>query len=131
MHRSFLITGSIFAAVAVILGAFGAHGLQKLTDDEQIIHSYHTGVQYQVYHSLALLITAIVFGSFPNKKIKWAGIFFIIGILLFSGSLYLITFLKIHDSGLVQYAGPVTPVGGIFFIIGWLFFILGITWKKS
>ncbi len=131
MHRSFLIVGSIFGAIAVMLGAFGAHGLQRITTDEQILHSYQTGVQYQIYHSLALLLTAIIFGSFPNKKIKWAGMFFILGILLFPGSLYLITFLKIQDSGLVKFAGPITPVGGIFFIIGWLLLAWGIMRRKN
>jgi uncharacterized membrane protein YgdD (TMEM256/DUF423 family) len=119
------------AAIAVALGAFGAHGLQRITTDEQIIHSYQTGVQYQMYHAMALLITAILFRNFSNKKIKWAGTLFIIGIILFSGSLYLITFLKIQDNDLVKYAGPITPFGGIFFIAGWLLLIWGIAGTKN
>lgn len=125
MHKSFLAAGAALAGIAVALGAFGAHGLQQLTTDEKILHSYQTGVNYQLYHALALLLTAIIFLQIPLKTIKWAGYCFIIGIFLFSGSLYLITFLKIQNSTAVRFVGPVTPLGGLFFIAGWMLFLIG------
>ena len=90
MHKTYLITGSLFGALAVALGAFGAHGLKKIVDADTVA-TFQTGVQYQMYHALALLAAAILFERFPNKWIKWAGACFIIGIILFSGSLYLLT----------------------------------------
>lgn len=130
MHKPFLITGAVSGAVAVILGAFGAHGLRRIVTDEQLIQSFQTGVQYQMYHSLALIATAIVFSGFAGKKVKWAGIAFISGIILFSGSLYLITFLKIQESNLVRFFGPFTPLGGILFIAGWALLAWGIAGKR-
>jgi uncharacterized membrane protein YgdD (TMEM256/DUF423 family) len=126
MNKRFLIAGAIFGGVGVALGAFGAHGLQQATTDEKIIHGFQTGVQYQVYHALALLITAIIYERNPHRFIEWAGHCFITGILLFSGSLYLLTVLKIQDSSLVKIAGPVTPLGGVFFIAGWLLLLMGV-----
>jgi uncharacterized membrane protein YgdD (TMEM256/DUF423 family) len=131
MHKPFFIAGAALAGLAVILGAFGAHGLEKVTMDEKILHSYQTGVQYQLYHALALLITAIVYFRFPFRSIKWAGNCFITGIFLFSGSLYLLTFLKIQDSTAIRFAGPVTPLGGVFFIAGWLLLLIGVSGIKT
>jgi uncharacterized membrane protein YgdD (TMEM256/DUF423 family) len=130
MRRTFLISGAIFGGLAVILGAFGAHGLQQATNDEKILHGFQTGVQYQMYHALALLAVAILYEKIPLKIIKWAGRFFIIGIILFSGSLYLLTALKIYESNLTNLVGPITPIGGVFFIIGWLALFLGVLKKK-
>lgn len=126
MYKSFLVAGAIFGALGVALGAFGAHGLQDLTSDETILHGFNTGVQYQVYHALALLATGIIFEKFPNKQLRRAGICFITGIILFSGSLYLLTMLKIQGSNLVKIAGPVTPLGGVFFIVGWVLLLVGV-----
>jgi uncharacterized membrane protein YgdD (TMEM256/DUF423 family) len=123
MYKKFLITATIFGALAVALGAFGAHGLENITTDEKILHGFQTGVQYQMYHALALLVIAIMHDKFQHKWIKWAGNCFIAGIILFSGSLYFLTFLKIQESNAVKIVGPVTPLGGIFFIAGWLFLL--------
>lgn len=130
MHRSFLIAGAIFGGLGVALGAFGAHGLQNITQDEKILHGFQTAVQYQIYHALALLAMAIIFEKIPDRFIKWAGNCFITGIILFSGSLYLLTFLKIQESNAVKIAGPVTPLGGIFFIAGWLLLLAAVVKKK-
>ena len=130
MSRSFLIAGIIFGGLGVALGAFGAHGLQSITSDEKIIHGFQTAVQYQVYHALALLAVAILSEKISNRFTKWAGNCFIAGILLFSGSLYLLTLLKIQESSLVKIAGPITPVGGVFFIGGWLFLLLAVLKRK-
>jgi uncharacterized membrane protein YgdD (TMEM256/DUF423 family) len=123
MHKRFLITASIFGALAVALGAFGAHGFESITTDEKILHGFQTAVQYQMYHALALLAIAIMYDKAQHKWIKWAGQCFIAGIILFSGSLYFLTFLKIQGSNAVNIVGPVTPLGGIFFIAGWLFLL--------
>lgn len=131
MHKSFLLAGAVFGGLGVALGAFGAHGLQNITSDEKIIHGFQTAVQYQIYHALALLIIGILYERVQNRFIKWAGNCMIAGILLFSGSLYLLTFLKIQDSSMTKIAGPVTPVGGLFFISGWLFLLIGALKNKN
>lgn len=130
MHKNYLIAGAFFGGLSVALGAFGAHGLENITSDEKIIHSFQTGVQYQMYHGLALLAVALLFEKFPSKLMRWTGACFITGILLFSGSLYLLTFLKIEGSSAVKYIGPVTPLGGIFFIAGWLLLLAEVLKKK-
>ena len=129
MHRNYLITASLFGALAVALGAFGAHGLKKIADADTA-SVFQTGVQYQVYHVFALLATAILFEKFSNKWIKWAGACFIIGIILFSGSLYLLTALIAagHKAGTA--VNIATPIGGIFLIAGWLFLFAGLMKKN-
>jgi uncharacterized membrane protein YgdD (TMEM256/DUF423 family) len=130
MHKNFLTAATIFGGLAVVLGAFGAHGLESITTDQKILHGFQTGVQYQIYHALALLAVALIFEKIHNRWIKWAGNCFIAGIILFSGSLYLLTFLKVQESNAVKFVGPVTPLGGIFFIAGWLFLLTGVVTKK-
>jgi uncharacterized membrane protein YgdD (TMEM256/DUF423 family) len=130
MHKNYLVAAAIFGVSGVALGAFGAHGLQNVTSDEKILHIFQTAVQYQMYHALALLAAGMMYEKFSNKWIKWAGACFITGIILFSGSLYLLTLLKLQGSTTVRFIGPVTPLGGIFFIIGWLFLLMGVVKKK-
>ncbi len=120
MHKNYLVAAAIFGGLAVALGAFGAHGLENITSDEKVLHGFQTGVQYQMYHALALLSVAILFDKLPAKWMKWAGICFIAGIILFSGSLYLLTFFKLQESTGVKFVGPVMPLGGLLFIAGWL-----------
>jgi len=130
MHKKILIAGAIFGALGVALGAFGAHGLQKLTQDEKILHSFQTGVQYQIYHALALLFVGLIYDKLPTKQLRWSGTSFITGIFLFSGSLYLLTFLKINESDISKIVGPVTPVGGLFLIAGWLLLLISFIKNK-
>lgn len=130
MHKNYLITATIIGGLAVAFGAFGAHGLEHITTDEKILHSFQTGVQYQIYHALALLAVALLFNNISSRRLIWAANCFIVGILLFSGSLYLLTFLKIQGSNAVKFIGPLTPVGGLFFIAGWLFLLLAAIQKK-
>lgn len=132
MHKKYLATGIFFAALAVALGAFGAHGLQKLTDDAKILSGYHTAVQYQMWHALALIITGILYLSdISRKQLHWAAGCFTGGIILFSGSLYLLTFLKMNESGLTKVTGPFTPLGGVFFIAGWLLLLIAVLKKDK
>ena len=125
MHKIFLSVGALLGGIAVALGAFGAHGLKKIVPPDTV-STFQTGVQYQMYHALALIAVAIIFERFPNKLMSWAGISFCIGILLFSGSLYLLTILKATGKVGMEGIGIITPFGGLFFIVGWLLLFLGI-----
>jgi uncharacterized membrane protein YgdD (TMEM256/DUF423 family) len=129
MHRNFLLVAALFGAIGVMCGAFGAHGLQKLTTDETVLHGFQTAVQYQLLHSITLLFVASMFERLSPKWMKWSGIFFISGIILFSGSLYILTFLKLQDSGMTKFIGPVTPLGGLCLILGWLFLAIAAAQK--
>jgi len=129
MSKSFLVSGIILAGVAVALGAFGAHGLKKVVD-EQSIEVFKTGVQYQFYHSLALILTGLLSFHFSSKEIKWAGNLFIGGIIFFSGSLYAITAFKAMELTVPKFIGPVTPVGGLLFIAGWICLLFAVIKKK-
>lgn len=131
MHKQYLVFAATFAGLAVAFGAFGAHGLETLTTDEKILHGFRTGVQYQMYHALGLLVVGMLFDKFTLKWMKWAANSFIAGIILFSGSLYLLTFLKIQDSSVARYVGPITPIGGLLFIAGWLFLVLAFLRKAK
>jgi len=123
MNRNFLIIASLFGCTAVMLGAFGAHTLKELIN-ENSLRIYEKGVSYQFYHTFALFITAILFEKYNLKCIKWAGYCFIAGILLFSGSLYLLAMgdlIGINKS----FIGPITPLGGACFITGWICLMVG------
>lgn len=128
MHKLFLSVGALLGGIAVALGAFGAHGLKKIVPAETV-STFQTGVQYQMYHALALIAMAIVFEKIPNKLMEWSGWSFCIGILLFSGSLYLLTILKATGKVGLEGVGIITPFGGLFFIVGWLLFFLGVMKK--
>jgi uncharacterized membrane protein YgdD (TMEM256/DUF423 family) len=128
MHKGFLQTAAMLGALAVALGAFGAHGLKKIVPPETIT-TFETGVRYQFYHVFALLAVAILFGSFPGKNLQYAGICFIIGTILFSGSLYVLTALQATQTVGMRGIGAITPIGGVFFIAGWIFLFLGVVGK--
>ncbi|MBC7826659.1 MAG: DUF423 domain-containing protein [Chitinophagaceae bacterium] len=125
MHKGFLITGSIVGALSVILGAFGAHALKKIVPPESI-NTFETGVRYQFYHTFALLAVAILFEKFPGKWLASAGWLFIFGIILFSGSLYILTALKASGTVGLKGVGMITPIGGLLFVAGWLCLMAGI-----
>lgn len=130
MHRGFLITASSLLAVAVILGAFGAHGLKNILAPEAI-GTFETGVRYHFYHAFALLAVAIVYGSFRNKWIKYSGYAFILGIILFSGSLFLLTAIKATNTVGLSGIGIITPIGGLCFVAGWFMFIFGVAARND
>ena len=117
--KSLLISGSIFLALAVAFGAFGAHIVQDMLTPERF-QVYQTGVEYHFYHALGLLFLGAV--SYHIQDLKWivrSGIAFITGIIIFSGSLYILT---LTDTG---WLGAVTPLGGVAFILGWIFLAIG------
>ena len=106
----FIQIGIIFCMLTVMIGAFGAHFLVNTIGDK--MDTFKTGIQYELFHSLALIITGILSKVF-EVDLNLAGYFFIAGIILFSGSLYLISIYK------YSFLGMVTPIGGLSFIIGW------------
>lgn len=128
MNRNFLSIASVLAALSVALGAFAAHKLKEIFPaDSQSI--FETGVRYQFYHVFALFIVAILSDKFKGKWINWSGYCFIVGIILFSGSLYALAALKAKDNVGLQGIGVLTPIGGVFFIIGWLLLFFGVSKK--
>jgi len=122
MQKLFLTIGSIAMALAVSLGAFGAHGLNGKLSAE-MLDIFETGVRYNFYHALGLLIIGIVAYQLPDSLLlKWSGWLMVCGIIIFSGSLYLLAL-----SG-IRWMGAITPIGGLCFIISWI--LLAITiWK--
>lgn len=128
MHRLFLIIGSILGALSVALGAFGAHSLKKIVSPEAV-STFETGVRYQFYHTFALLLIAVLYEKFSSKWLVWAGNSFIIGIILFCGSLYILTLLNATNSVGLRKIGIITPFGGLFFIAGWLFLMWAVSRK--
>ena len=124
MHKAFLKTAALIGALSVMLGAFAAHGLKQMlsTDNFQV---FETAVRYQFYHVFALLAVAILYREFPGNLMKWSGIFFIAGIILFSGSLYLLCYVKYNELPL-NWVGAITPFGGAAFIAGWVLLFVAI-----
>jgi uncharacterized membrane protein YgdD (TMEM256/DUF423 family) len=128
MHKIYLFIGTLLAGLAVILGAFGAHGLKKIVGPETV-NTYQTGVQYQMYHAFALIMVAIMYERWQSSLLNYAGIFFIAGIVLFSGSLYLLASLKAMNKVGVSGIGLITPIGGLLFITGWVLLLIAIIKK--
>lgn len=123
-NQKILLSGAIFMALAVLLGAFGAHALKKILLPDMLA-IYQTAVQYQFYHALGLLAVGIIGLYYPSKWIRWSGILLVAGIVLFSGSLYVLSL-----SG-IKTLGAITPIGGISFVIGWIFLAVGIVKNKQ
>ncbi|BBB28167.1 DUF423 domain-containing protein [Neptunomonas japonica] len=111
--RFCLVAASISGAIAVMMGAFTAHAL-KDTLSSKLMAVMQTGVQYQFYHSLALLLVGLLLQQRPTALLKVSAASFLAGIVLFCGSLYLLAFSGVHGIGIV------TPIGGLAFIAGWL-----------
>ena len=119
MSKRFIQYAAILGALSVILGAFGAHALKKIVEAEHLA-TFETGVRYQFYHTFALLATGILYRRMPGKLMEWAGILFISGIVLFCGSLYILTLLEATENVGLKSIGAITPLGGLCFIAGWI-----------
>ena len=118
-NKNFLQLAAILGALAVSIGAFGAHGLKPHLTAAQI-DIFEKGVQYQFYHVLALFATGLLLQHSPdNRRLHWAGWLFVAGIVAFSGSLYLLACRDLIAFP-VAWAGPVTPLGGLCFLAGWI-----------
>jgi uncharacterized membrane protein YgdD (TMEM256/DUF423 family) len=123
-NRSLLVICGIVGALAVGLGAFGAHGLKGILSENQL-QTYATGVTYHFYHALSLFGVLLFNWISPSKWFKRSAYCFIIGITLFSGSLYLLSTREIIGLTSYRWLGPITPIGGVFFIAGWLLLSIG------
>ncbi len=122
--KSYISLGACFAAVAVVLGAFGAHALKEKISVQQL-QVFETGVKYQFYHALALIVVGLMMDKYASPSLNYATCFFTAGILLFSGSLYLLSTIDINGlSSIKKILGPITPLGGLCFILGWISLII-------
>ena len=111
--KTFIIIGSLFMALTVMAGAIGAHNLkEKLSVDYMKI--FEKGVQYQAYHSMGLILLGLLGFNFPQHLLWFPALCFVSGIVLFSGSLYVLS------ASNIKWLGMVTPIGGISFILGWI-----------
>lgn len=122
MHRIFLLLGAAAGFLGVAMGAFGAHGLRATLDDYHLA-VYRTGVDYQMWHALGLALIGVMLRQFPGMRLlATAGWFIFAGIVLFSGSLYILSI------GGIRWLGWITPFGGMAFLVGW--FLLGLAaWR--
>ena len=128
MYKPAIISGITTAMLAVILGAFGAHGLKATVVPGQLA-IFEKGVTYQFYHSFALIAAGILHSAYPDKLIRAATPLFTSGILLFSGSLCLMVVLSAAGRS-IGAAGIITPIGGLCFIAGWITLLAGILKKN-
>lgn len=117
MKEAVLICGGIFGTLAVIFGAFGAHGLKKFLEQEQL-KSFETGVKYQMYHALLLILTGVLF-PFEGYSQNLMGWFLILGVFFFSFSIYGLV-LSAAKGRKMAFLGPVTPLGGLLLVMGWI-----------
>lgn len=122
MSRIIIMTASLLLALAVGLGAFGAHGLKSQLSQE-MLQTYKTGVDYHFYHALGLLLVGVLAVTMPSTLLKWSAICLTAGIILFSGSLYILSI-----SG-IKWLGAITPFGGLSFIAGWILLFVAV-WKN-
>lgn len=122
MQKLFLIIGSVAMALAVMLGAFGAHGLRNVLSEE-LLDIFETGVRYHFYHAIGLLVLGVIAQYLPDSLLlRWSGWLMIAGILIFSGSLYLLVTTDL------RWLGAITPIGGLCFIASW-FLLAAAVWK--
>ncbi len=113
LSQRFLVLGAVFAGLAVAAGAFGAHALKKILD-EHSLQVFDTATRYQMYHAFGLCIVAWAIDRYPGQRLEQTGWLFTLGILLFSGSLYVVSLAG------VRWMGAITPIGGAAFLAGWL-----------
>lgn len=127
MNRKVVLTGIVLIVIAIIFGAFGAHGLKKLVSVDRLA-SFEVGVRYQIYHGLALLVLGLNSDKLPDFKL--AKNLMIFGVALFSGSIYLLAIQEPLQMSL-RFLGPVTPIGGVLLITSWVILMLKIVKSKN
>lgn len=120
MQKIFLIIAGVLGVIAVGLGAFGAHALRNMLESSGRVDTFETAVKYHFWHVLALVAVAILIDKFNAVMLQYAGWSFIVGVLIFSGSLYVLCMTGITK------LGAITPIGGLAFILGWIFLILAV-----
>ncbi|MCL1057719.1 DUF423 domain-containing protein [Shewanella sp. Choline-02u-19] len=122
MRNGFLLLAALSGFMSVALGAFAAHGLKNVTTAEMIA-IFNLGVEYQFYHTFALIAVAFAGHWLKSRLLDWAGYLFIVGTMLFSGSLYLYALLG------AKWTGPITPLGGVCLLLGWLLIAVAV-WRN-
>lgn len=115
----YLIAAGLSAMLSVMLGAFAAHGLKSHLTEAMLL-TFQTGVQYQFYHSLGLILIVLLYRQQPHGLMVWSAALMLSGIVLFSGSLYALALSRI------SWFGPITPLGGVCFIIAWLLLVIAV-----
>ena len=123
MRSIFLILGALSALIGVGMGAFGAHGLKTMLTPEMLA-VYKTGVTYQMWHALGLILIALLRQQSKGKLLIWAGWLMFAGIILFSGSLYLLAILN------TKWLGMITPFGGLAFLLAWILVVI-FAWQQN
>lgn len=123
MNKLFLKLGAILAALSVALGAFGAHTFKVALEASNRTETFETAARYQMYGALTLIFVGILIDKVPHKFLTWAGYAFLVGTIIFSGSLYLIC-----ATGVTMW-GAVAPLGGTSLMVGWVLFFLGVSQK--
>jgi uncharacterized membrane protein YgdD (TMEM256/DUF423 family) len=119
--KTVLIIAGIFGVLSVAIGAFGAHGLESTLTANNRMDTFETAVKYQFYHTLALFLLGILMINMQSNYFNYAAISFLVGMVIFSGSLYTLSLTNI------TWLGAITPIGGLGFILGWIFLILGVS----
>lgn len=124
MQKVVLITGAVFGFLAIVFGAFGAHALKKILSEEKVA-SFEVGVRYQMYSAITLLVIGFSL-DFDLRVARWAffGIFY--GTLIFSGTIYLLSFKEYWKADGLKFLGPITPLGGLLLLVGWACILLSI-----
>lgn len=130
MNNRFIIIAGISGAITVALGAMGAHALKPIITPE-LLQTFEKAVQYQMYHSLGLMLVAVLMQNYTDKFLRWSGNMFIAGIILFSGSLYFLSIRSIIGIDGMRWIGAITPFGGLSFIIAWLLIAYSFFNKKT
>jgi uncharacterized membrane protein YgdD (TMEM256/DUF423 family) len=129
MKKRFLVFGGTSGAIAVMLGAMGAHFLKSKLDTglitETNLQTFETAVKYQMYHAIILVLLALLTEKVSNKALTKSGHCFMLGTVLFSGSLYLLSTAKLIGISSLMWLGPITPIGGVFLIAGWALLAFG------
>ena len=115
--KLFIILGALNGFIAVALGAFGAHGLEGKIPDKYL-ETWQTAVQYQMFHAVGLLVIGLLAGKISSPLINWSGWLMLIGIILFSGSLFVLSVTQI------KVLGAITPLGGVSFLVAWILMII-------
>jgi uncharacterized membrane protein YgdD (TMEM256/DUF423 family) len=118
-------TASVFGLLAIVLGTFGAHSLENILVENNRVETFETALQYHFYHTLALLFISVLFQYKSNSYLKWVVYLFVIGIVIFSGSLYVLALTNI------TLLGAITPFGGLSFIAGWIVLFLSAKEKNN
>ena len=129
MQQIFIRVAAIVGAISVALGAFAAHKLKAIVSAD-VLQIFETAVKYQFYHVFALMAVGILYKEYGGKWLQWSGYLFILGIILFSGSLYILCIAKHFYPADKSWIGAITPLGGVAFIAAWVLLAIGCTNKQ-